>query len=42
MPQYVWRTSCTIWDYKACFAMRPASPMEPIFDILDEFDMIRS
>lgn len=25
---------------KACFAVRPAEPVEPIFDILDEFDMI--
>ena len=25
---------------QACFAVRPAEPVEPIFDILDEFDMI--
>lgn len=25
---------------KACFAVRPAEPVEPLFDILDEFDMI--
>ncbi|WP_018143653.1 ribulose-phosphate 3-epimerase [Alloscardovia criceti] len=25
---------------KACFAVRPAEPVEPIFDILEEFDMI--
>lgn len=25
---------------KACFAVRPAEPVEPIFDILSEFDMI--
>jgi ribulose-phosphate 3-epimerase len=25
---------------EACFAVRPAEPVEPIFDILDEFDMI--
>lgn len=25
---------------RACFAVRPAEPVEPIFDILDEFDMI--
>ena len=25
---------------KACFAVRPAESVEPIFDILDEFDMI--
>ena len=25
---------------KACFAVRPAEPVEPIFDILDEFDMV--
>lgn len=25
---------------KSCFAVRPAEPVEPIFDILDEFDMI--
>ncbi|MCI1936265.1 MAG: ribulose-phosphate 3-epimerase [Bifidobacteriaceae bacterium] len=25
---------------KACFAVRPAEPVEPIFDILGEFDMI--
>ena len=25
---------------KACFAVRPAEPVEPVFDILDEFDMI--
>lgn len=25
---------------KACLALRPAEPVEPIFDILEEFDMI--
>lgn len=25
---------------QACFAVRPAEPVEPIFDILDEFDMV--
>ena len=25
---------------KACFAVRPAEPVEPIFDILEEFDMV--
>ncbi len=25
---------------KACFAVRPAEPVEPLFDILEEFDMV--
>ncbi|OZG49916.1 ribulose-phosphate 3-epimerase [Bombiscardovia coagulans] len=25
---------------KACFAVRPAEPVEPLFDIIDEFDMV--
>lgn len=27
-------------DTKACFAVRPAEPIEPVFDILTEFDTI--
>lgn len=27
-------------DVRACYAVRPAEPVEPLFDILEEFDMI--
>ena len=36
----VWPAELRDMGSKACFAVRPAEPVEPIFDILDEFDMV--
>ena len=36
----VWRASCARWVARLCFRGASGQPVEPIFDILDEFDMI--